>query len=841
MLVLVLVPAGSSLDGLVYPSLFWDFFRVRFLVDLLVLGVFALHFTQLGRRQVHVLGLTWVLLVNMAISWMIYASEGAVSPYYAGLNLVILAVAVLLPWTFRETVLVCVATLGMYLAACFLHYATTVDWKTLYNNTYFLVLTGIICSTSSYFTARARFNDFRLRHELDLGNKELARSYDKLAELDRLKSEFFANVNHELRTPLTLILSPIEMLLHRDPPIPEDIGQSLAIVKNNGLRLLKLINDMLEINRLEEGKLRIDRKPILAGTFVSGIVESLRYLTTTKKIDLRAQGVGDPIISGDRSRLEKIMINLLTNAIKFTDPGGVVVVGWEEAGEMARIEVRDTGIGIPEKELPHVFDRFRQADGSSTRKYQGVGLGLALTKELIEEHGGTLAVRSRVGEGTVFTVELPLDRGSDAAAVEASETQAAGDDSDPFAITFRAADRSAPVDGGVSQADPLEVGQGRFRVLIVDDEPDMRRFLVSILSDEYRVLQAADGITGLEMTKQHQPDLLLLDLMLPGMDGLDVCLAIQKDEKLRDIKVVLLTARADEGTKVEALDRGASDFLTKPFSSVEVKTRIRNILRTASLQHDVKQRNVELEEALRRLREAEGQLIQSEKLNALGSLAAGLLHEINNPLNFTLTAVQVLDQAAQASDDNDLKETLHDIEDGMKRIQNIITDLRTFAYPQQADKREKFEIVEVVDTAMRFTAHMRNGQQIEQDFEPDSPICGSKTHISQVVLNLLTNALRAVGSVGPKRQPQIKVRSERNGSMLIVRVWDNGVGIAPEVLPRVFDPFYTTQDVGEGMGLGLSICHTIVKNHGGRITVRSEPDQWTEITLELPLADNQET
>ncbi len=832
-LVLILVPAGSLLDFLVYERLHlvWPFFKIRLLVDVVTAGILALHFTAIGRRYVGLLGLSWVLVVNLAISWMIYASEGAVSPYYAGLNLVILAVGVLLPWGLSETLFACMITLAMYLTACLLHHLhhqTLIHHDILYNNIFFLALTAIICVTSNFFKAKGRFEDFRLRHELDVRNKELA-------EMDRLKSQFFANVNHELRTPLTLILSPVELLLHRDPPLDEEVGQALVMVKNNGLRLLKLINDMLEVIRLEEGGLMIEKQPIDLRTFVPGIVDSIRHLAARKGIELCADGDPQPLmIRGDTSRLEKVFLNLLSNAIKFTDPGGRIVTRWAGNCKYARVEVQDTGIGIAQDQLPHVFDRFRQADGSSTRKYQGVGLGLALCKELIEEHDGKLTATSEVGQGTTFVVELPLGlRGSHAG----PETEPPDPDppTDPFASTFRAADRSVPVDTDQDQADPGEVGSGDYRVLVVEDETDMRQFLVSSLMDEYRVLQAAEGPSGLDTAQQEQPDLVLLDLMLPGMDGLDVCRQLRKNANTRDIKIILLTARADDGSKIEALERGVDDFLTKPFSMVEVKTRIRHLLGEASLRRNLRQRNEELEQTLNRLQSTEAQLIQSEKMNALGSLAAGLLHEINNPLNYTITAAQLLRDASTELDD-DAKDTLNDINEGMNRIRDIITDLRAFAYPEEADKRQRFDIENALDIAMRFTAHLRNGQYIDCDVAIDCPVLGSKSQISQVFVNLLVNALHAVAEISHRRHPVIRVTAQRSGERLLVKFWDNGVGIDPDVLSRIFDPFYTTREVGQGMGLGLSICHTIVKNHGGQIRVQSEKDEYTEVSLDLPLA-----
>lgn len=836
-LTIVLMPLGSALDSLVVAprGWFWPFFYVRLASTLALVPLLLLTLLRWGRRRIRLLSHVLVATPVLVISWMIYVLDGTGSEYYAGLNLMIVGACLLLPYTGTEAAVYGTAVTVSYATACLLRDGWGIDRSALFNNLFFIVLTSVVCVTARHYATLRRIEEFLLRHELDERNQQLDKSYKQLAEMDRLKSEFFANVNHELRTPLTLILSPIETLLHREPPLPEEVGQTLVLVKNNGLRLLKLINDMLEILRLQEGKMKIEPRPINVSTLVGGIVDSVRHLAQTKSIEMKVEGKGPGlIVEGDPGRLEKVMLNLLSNAVKFTNAGGRITTRWFGSERWAVVEVSDTGIGIPARELPHVFERFRQADGSSTRKYQGVGLGLALAKELVQEHHGQLTVKSQVGHGTTFTVKLPLAQSANRLRViEESEADATA--SDPFAQTFREADRSGLVSRTGAEPEAGEVGRGEQTVLVVDDEQDMRRHLVSILAEEYRVLQASDGVSGLEVARRHRPEAIILDLMLPGMDGLDVCRAIKKQPEMEDIKIILLTARVDDGSKIEALQRGADDFLTKPFSTVEVKTRLKNLLHTAGLQKNLRHRNTELQDALARLKAAEAQLVQTEKLNALGSLAAGLLHEINNPLNYTMTALQILEETAGPGD-AELMDTVKDMGEGMRRIRDIISDLRDFAYPQCSEKVERFELSAAVRTAMQFTAQLRNGHGVEEDLADGCVVMGSRTAISQVLVNLLSNSIRAVDQVKGRRAPRVRVTSRPEEGRLRVRVWDNGTGIAGEHLSRIFDPFFTTQRVGQGLGLGLSICHTIVKKHGGQITVTSRQDEYTEVTFDLPLA-----
>nr|WP_281427743.1 ATP-binding protein [Methylogaea oryzae] len=778
---------------------------------------------------------------------MIYLTDGVYSSYHSGLNLAIIAVGLLLPTSISEAIIFCVLTVILYSAACLIRDTQEFDPLEFYKHQYFIILTSIIAITSVYFNTRRRFSEFRISYELDGKNKQLS-------ELDRLKSQFFANVSHELRTPLTLILAPTEDLLNKPEQLPSNALPILATIRNNALRLLRLVNDLLDLNRLEEGESNLESRPVDINRLASGLGDSMRHLAESRGLAFRQALAPTPlIVHGDPHALEKIVLNLLGNAVKFTETGGTVQLSTESSGASARIIVRDDGIGIGSGDLPYIFDRFRQADGSSTRRYQGTGLGLALAKELVEKQGGSIRAESRPGAGTTMTVQLPL------AATEAVEPDPTPvRDTDLFARFFRSADFylgpeievAAPRHGGRVETEPSphsarERGAAspaaqsspdagaKATLLIVDDEPDMRGYLRDVLTDEFTVWQADDGAAGLALIKARRPDLVLLDLMMPKMDGLAVCRAIRGDAALADIKVILLTARVDEQAKLAALDCGADDFLTKPFSRVEVCTRLRNLARSAALQRDVRQRNRELEAAMADLRRAHDQLIQSEKLNAIGMLTAGLLHEVNNPLNYAHTTLQILQEDPSIQGDERLARALERIRHGMNRIRDIVANLRTFARPSPADKATRFSLAAALDTALTLTAHEMKGIECRTDIPADCHALGAHDQIEQILINLLSNAAKAVAQ---REAGVIRVTAERDGGRIVIRVRDNGKGIAPDALAKVFDPFYTTADVGHGMGLGLSICHTIAANHGGNLRVASEEGEWTEFAFDLAAA-----
>jgi signal transduction histidine kinase len=757
------------------------------------------------------------------VSWLIYRSQGATSPYYAGLNLMIIVACFLIPYTWLESLFYCSMTLLTYVIACYMHTDTPADNMLLLNNLYFISVTGVICVVACYYLTLKRKEDFQLRHDLAERNAQLA-------DLDRIKSEFFANISHELRTPLTLILAPVDEMLRSGTGLSIAARNSMSLVRTNAMRLLSLINDLLDLVRLEGGTLKLDLKPVDMTSLVRGMVESMRHLADRKEQTIFIDEDYTPVIvMGDANRLEKILLNLLTNALKFTEKAGQIQVTWQLENNQYILKIKDNGIGISPEDLSKIFDRFKQVDSSSTRKYQGLGLGLAMARELSLEHNGSLEVESELGEGSEFILTLPVIP-SDQLIKEFDEQTSI----DPLESMMREAEQ-VQFQQSSDIAQTGQLGTGGHKVLVVDDEPDMRSFLVSTLADKYQVHFASDGTSGLKMAIEIKPDLIVLDMMMPGMNGMDVCSAIRQNPHLPNTRVILLTARADERSKIECLSRGADDFLTKPFSTLELQTRVSNLLKTNQLQKDLRESNTELSDALTKLKETESQLLQSEKMNALGSLAAGLLHEVNNPLNYTQVAVQLLQNNADQMSEDD-KDSLKDINEGIQRVSQIISDLRDFAYPEQAKHYTPFRIHEAFDSAVRFTSNACEDIKVEQDVSHDLIVFGSKSQLTQVLVNLIQNAVHALNDHAICTNPRIMFKAVQEADYISLLVQDNGCGIPSDKLNRIFDPFYTTRDVGQGMGLGLSICHTIVKNMGGSIQIESQIDTGTTVIIKLPRA-----
>ncbi|MBI2924080.1 MAG: response regulator [Verrucomicrobia bacterium] len=851
-LALIFMPAGASLDYFVYRERLGEFLELR-LVCSALLGIIWcwLQF----RPQVRIyraLGLLVALLPLGFIAWMIYATEGPNSPYYAGLNLVMLGAAILLRWTLVDSILVFVMAVGVYLVACLLNHAN-LNPGIFFNNLYFLFVTGVFIVTGSWYYNLLRFREFELRYQLDANRRLLEASNRKLVEMDEVKSRFFANISHELRTPLTLVLSPLETLQARHGHALSGEAQELVhTMHSNGMRLLKQINDLLDLVKLESGKLTLHRAPVVLAEFAKGLVSSVRKLAADKGLQVQcsvAEEVG--AIFADRDKLEKVFLNLLFNAIKFTPAGGSVSLRAERAGDALLVQISDTGMGIEENHLPFIFDRFWQADTSAHRKFQGAGIGLALVKELVEVHRGTISAQSQVGKGTTMTVRIPYPA---AAAAHEADTKTslepfAPPDAKPavlaqraewLASLYRRAELFPAMTPLRETVRPLEGPDrdGQPRVLIADDEPDMLRFLKSQLDPHFQVLEAVDGLQAVEKASQFLPDLILCDMMMPEKDGLQVCRELRARTPTRNIPIVLLTARADEETKLAALSAGASDFLTKPFSTTELHLRLKNLVESHRLERQLAWQNRKLEATLEQLKDTETQLVQSEKLASLGRMSAGIIHEINNPLNYAksgLYSLKVKGDLLPGDQRADFDDILKDIEDGVDRVCNIVTDLRTFTHPKHEDF-DDVKVAELVATALRFLSHEWGDKvRIEQRIPETQTLRGSRNRLVQVLVNLFENALDALQAkqfVGESPTIWVEGRVEGRTQKLIIR--DNGSGIAAEHLGKVFDPFFTTKEVGKGMGLGLSICYRIVEEHGGRIVVKSEPGKFCEFSLEFP-------
>jgi PAS domain S-box-containing protein len=395
---------------------------------------------------------------------------------------------------------------------------------------------------------------------------ELQLAKDLAERASRSKGEFLANMSHELRTPLTLVTSPLESLLAGDAgPLPRAAIVQLERAQRSAQRLVGMVNDLLDFSRLEAGKHPVSPERTCVGQLAALIVHDAEPLAMARGLELRFDDeLGSASLQLDRGMFEKILMNLLGNALKFTPSGGSVRVSLRCHDSELELCVADTGIGIAPSDQQRIFERFAQADSTTTRRFGGTGLGLALVKEFGELMGGTVAVESAVGQGARFTVRLPLQP---AAATPSTWPLPVTDPHRWSSMQSVPADTLPPDMHNDTEQLPL--------VLLVEDNPEMRSYLRQLLTGRYRVLAVENGRVALDVARLERPDVILSDVMMPDLDGLTLVEIVKSDETLRHIPVILLTARAGKEAAVSALEAGADDYISKPFSPAELRARVR--------------------------------------------------------------------------------------------------------------------------------------------------------------------------------------------------------------------------------------------------------------------------
>jgi signal transduction histidine kinase/DNA-binding response OmpR family regulator len=405
-----------------------------------------------------------------------------------------------------------------------------------------------------------------------------------LAEIDRAKTAFFSNVSHEFRTPLTLLLGPLEDALHERESLAPQVGERLELAHRNALRLLKLVNSLLDFSRIEAGRARAVFEPVDLAALTADIASTFRSATDRAGLSLQiaAEPLPQPVYV-DRAMWETVLLNLLSNAFKFTFEGFIrVEVHAKPGSAQAQVAVTDTGTGIPQPELPHLFDRFHRVEGAQGRSYEGSGIGLALVQELVKLHGGTIEVSSLEGRGTTFTVTLPYGQAHLQPEQVGSAGPGAGDTRASAyleeALRWLPDTPRAPEMAGTVGA--IEPGLRGSHVLLADDNADMRGYVARLLASQgMEVRTAVDGEDALAQARARLPDLVLSDVMMPRLDGFQLLAAIRADAALRQVPVMLLSARAGQEARVEGLAAGADDYLTKPFSARELVARVAANLR----------------------------------------------------------------------------------------------------------------------------------------------------------------------------------------------------------------------------------------------------------------------
>jgi signal transduction histidine kinase len=647
--------------------------------------------------------------------------------------------------------------------------------------------------------------------ELEEARAQLVDTVERLKRSDRARTEFFTNVSHELRTPLTLIVAPLDSLAIELRDAPPQVQEELRLVRSNAQALLRLINEILDFARLDAERLPLRPARVVLDDVVDDVIVSLRPLADRKDVRLEWVRPPEPVAAVvDPDLFRRVVANLVGNGIKYVEDGKRVSVSLRGEHQDAVLVVADDGPGIPREYHARVFERFQRVPDAHGRLIEGSGIGLAMVREIVSLHQGAVSLQSEPGAGAAFTVRLPRH-----ALVARAGNGAEAEHPAP------AVPLPDEIGGGLEPplptADAERPNRHRPRLLLVEDHPDMRSFLSRLLASDFRVVLAADGEEALELAHEQLLDGVLSDVMMPRVDGLELCRRLKADRLTRHLPVILVSARHGADAALEGFAAGADDYIVKPFSAPELLARVNAQLR------------------VRRLALA---LMRAEKQTTLGLMAAGIAHEVRNPMNALLNAVPSLRREldavrAEAGESNQLSDALLDsIERSGERIRQVVDSMLALSRQAPGELRlREVRLSESIDATLavlRFRT--RGGVEIHKDYAWDGPVWCYPELVGQVVMNLVINALDAVDpNVG-----HIAIELRRDGDDIRVEVRDDGPGIAPEMRELVFEPFYTTKPPGVGTGLGLAVSREIAALHGGSLELEATDGKGAAFVLVLP-------
>jgi response regulator RpfG family c-di-GMP phosphodiesterase/signal transduction histidine kinase len=686
---IILYVSFLLLDWVYTPQYIKTFAIIRFSVAALEIALLIVARRVQSHRGFLRLAMIMVTADAIGIGIMIQILGGFLTSYYQGLNIIVMGMIVVIPFAFREAIILYALTWAVYAVPSFLKVLAGQDplivngevaelWRFVINNIFFLTSIILVGAFGSNIMDSIRRRELRNRIELEGTTEQLKESNIKLRSLDELKTQFFANVNHELRTPLTLMLAPLKAVLEGGMgKLSPTLKDTFETMQRNGYKLLKLINNLLDLSKLEEGKMRLKVKVVDLVEFIPPLLASVKPLADQRQIRLYYQHPPHAVeLTLDPDQFEKVLFNLLSNALKFTNKGGKITVYVEEKDRTVATTVEDTGIGIPANMLETIFDRFSQVDGSKSRAQEGTGIGLALAREIVLVHKGTIRAESELGRGSRFIVEM--HRGEEHFDDEVLDRRS---EDLPIGLRRRLTDTEEPrVQDIVTDfrrlqlvdLEKVDIEGGRIEqakvhdalILCIDDNPEVLKLMKMLLADEFDLELLTSAERGLRFLREKNPDLVLCDVMMPGMDGHAFAKAVKGDEVTKHIPVILVTARTGAEMLAEGIKAGADDYISKPFDSTELKARIRAQLR-------MRQMESELALVNKNLRMRTSDLVDQQRslfLSTVKSLASAIdakdeytRHHSTRVTDFSLKIAAKMGFSEKELGDLELASILHDV------------------------------------------------------------------------------------------------------------------------------------------------------------------------------------
>ncbi len=834
----VLWPAGSVLDWFTSQAHFLQLTFIRWVTGAIFLGLYFFSSHLLVRRWPYVATLLITILGSFSITLMCLIQDGYVSPYYAGINSIVIALGLLLPYEPGRTAgLVVVALLTYWIPVGFQAGFHFEHPDSFVNNFFFLTLSSFLVICAAAMRTSLKRQLFERQANLESANR-------KLKHYDRMRSDFFSNISHEFRTPLTLILGYLDRLSAPNLK-PEDAAATGLLIRSNALIVLRHVNDLLDLSKLEVGMMSLSRSQFSLSDLLRRLAELFQLSADDRGIEFTVDvPESSADFFGDLEKVERVILNLLSNAFKFIGDGKQIRLSLAEEPGRFIIEVEDEGVGIPEGQRERVFDRFYQADGGDARLYGGTGLGLSIVKEFIDLHGGSVSIhpskRSLEGRGTLVRIELPkvaTDKATALSSDQASQTQ----------LTEFADRRSVSTMGAISHA-----ASQTLDVLIVEDNRQMRIFLESEVSKSFSVLSASSAMEALSILETRKPALILCDLMMPQMSGVDFFAKVSENDDLKQIPFLFLTAKADDEIKVQMLRLGAYDYLVKPFVTQELMAKIKNVLTMARsrqvLQRELQSSHSDLDLLTMEIIDQKQKLevaVQSALLARDEALEASqakskflgfISHELRNPLAAVRLNAQTLREGAQHLTPDLQEKLLNNLKRSADQLHELIESLLGYARIQRGrfqPKASQFSVADLIQEVIGDIGHLLQSKDLEVKVEVSMALVAQtdRSILKMILSNLLSNAV--------KYTPHgfVTIRAWQEASKLILSVQDSGIGIEAGSIEKIFEEFErlsSPKSFVPGIGLGLSLVKALVVGLHGSISVQSKPEEGACFTVVLP-------
>jgi predicted ATPase/signal transduction histidine kinase len=674
-----------------------------------------------------------------------------------------------------------------------------------------------------------------INHEKEVRNRVQAENKVKASE------SFVANVSHELRTPLSVIVGSCKQALKSEEELDENVKRVINTTLRNGQRLFKFVDDLLEFAS-DSNRAKVMPKSIDFSSLMNEVAESMMLsIGSNRKINIRIEN--KLIINANGDDITRIGFNIVNNAFKFTNEDeGEIEISLESIDGNGVLIIKDNGIGISSEDQPFIFDRFYQ---SNTKREVGAGIGLSLVKEMVDRNNGTVSVHSQVGVGSTFTVYFPLIMEE----VKTDWNKSFNDEIKEREIVSlenelrrQISNRKSTndlefdptIEGSLNDSE-LNISKAGFEnsILIVDDEVEIRNYLSESLRKDFNLYEAVDGNDALNKIVSKKPALILLDMMMPNMDGIETLVKLKEFDSF-EAKIIVLSANNNQDLINKALSLGADDFIEKQVDMTELITRCRNLIGNYNIEQSLKLLNEELTLQIENRKQSETKLLVAQKSASTSHLSKSLLHELNNPINISLQSINYIGSVIDSgmNEDNLLstRSALQDVTTMQRRMVDILSDLRAYTSEDNATKKNE-SILDIVNRAVSLNKYDLAGIEVQNDCE-DLQVFANKSQIMQVLTNLFSNSKKAFFSSKSDRIFKISISTKKSDDGIEVIYRDNGPGIEKKDLSNIFKTSFSKFGL-DSSGYGLSICQELLKNHKSCIVVDSNGENYAEFKFVL--------